>query len=293
MHDNPTGLFLCNFLNGLASSLFLLLSALTYSSAGISPWPTRVCKKIFKLRFTNILIFLQLYNWTCQWVTSTDCRAQILHISRHCLWHEHYREIHVSEYSSLDYSNCQFISCLFSLSTSQHACFSCPNEACAGGGGEENKYIRLHVAGASEATTISSGDFTCYHCGTQLAEDVSLRTLASKYKMPILAKATQKVNQYVICFKISWNFTWCPREPCVCQRVHYLLSFRVDTRLWVWWCVMSCVREWGWEGATLSLVYQCTSWLKVHNNPSSVLRLRYISRYCHVLYTACFELKCR
>ena len=65
-------------------------------------------------------------------------------------------------------------------SASQHACFSCPNEVCAGGGGEENKYIRLHVAGASEATTISGGDFTCYHCGTQLTEDVSLRALASK-----------------------------------------------------------------------------------------------------------------
>lgn len=70
---------------------------------------------------------------------------------------------------------------LFAFS-SQHACFSCPNEACAGGGGEENKYIRLHVAGASEATTVSrsSGDFTCYHCGTQLTEDVSLRALSSK-----------------------------------------------------------------------------------------------------------------
>ena len=75
---------------------------------------------------------------------------------------------------------------LFSIpSASQHACFSCPNEACTGGGGgeEENRYIRLHVAGASEATTISCGDFTCYHCGTQLTEDVSLRALASKNKL--------------------------------------------------------------------------------------------------------------
>lgn len=53
-------------------------------------------------------------------------------------------------------------------------------EGCAGGG-EENRYIRLHVAGASEATTIRNGDFTCCYCGAQLVEDVSLRTLASKY----------------------------------------------------------------------------------------------------------------
>ena len=63
---------------------------------------------------------------------------------------------------------------------SQHACYSCPNESCARGDREENRYIRLHVAGASEAMTISSGDFTCYNCGTQLVENVSLRTLASK-----------------------------------------------------------------------------------------------------------------
>ena len=63
---------------------------------------------------------------------------------------------------------------------SQHACFSCPNQSCGRGDKEENKYIRLHVAGASEATTISGGQFNCYCCGTQLVEDISLRTLASK-----------------------------------------------------------------------------------------------------------------
>ena len=63
---------------------------------------------------------------------------------------------------------------------SQHACFSCPNESCAGGDKEENKYIRLHETGASEATTIAGGQFTCYYCGAQLVEDIGLRTLASK-----------------------------------------------------------------------------------------------------------------
>lgn len=37
-----TGLLLCNFLNGLASSFLLLFSTLTYSSTGVSAWPTRV-----------------------------------------------------------------------------------------------------------------------------------------------------------------------------------------------------------------------------------------------------------
>ena len=45
------------------------------------------------------------------------------------------------------------------------------------------------MAGASEATTISNGDFTCYHCGTQLTEDVSLRTLASKNNSPRFAQS--------------------------------------------------------------------------------------------------------
>ena len=38
---------------------------------------------------------------------------------------------------------------------SQSACFYCPMAGCAGGGeGIQNQYIRLHVAGATESTTI-------------------------------------------------------------------------------------------------------------------------------------------
>jgi len=38
---------------------------------------------------------------------------------------------------------------------SQSACFYCPMDGCVGGGeGIQNQYIRLHVAGATESTTI-------------------------------------------------------------------------------------------------------------------------------------------
>lgn len=78
-------------------------------------------------------------------------------------------------------------------------------DGCAGGGeGIQNQYIRLHVAGATESTTIRCvcvcacvhacvtvrrfrsifvsyrNDFTCYHCGTTLVEDVAYRTLAGE-----------------------------------------------------------------------------------------------------------------
>ena len=36
---------------------------------------------------------------------------------------------------------------------SQSACFYCPREGCEGGG-EGSRYIRLHVAGATESATI-------------------------------------------------------------------------------------------------------------------------------------------
>ena len=42
--------------------------------------------------------------------------------------------------------------CVF-MFHSQSACFYCPREGCEGGG-EGSRYIRLHVAGATESATI-------------------------------------------------------------------------------------------------------------------------------------------
>lgn len=56
----------------------------------------------------------------------------------------------------------------------QNASFHCLSEGCTGG---NEQYIRLHVAGSTEARTIR-GDFCCHYCGGQLVEDVSQRTLA-------------------------------------------------------------------------------------------------------------------
>lgn len=57
----------------------------------------------------------------------------------------------------------------------ESAVFSCLNESC-NDEMSKNVYISVHVAGASEASTVG-GEFTCYTCGSQLVEDVSCRTL--------------------------------------------------------------------------------------------------------------------
>jgi len=57
----------------------------------------------------------------------------------------------------------------------QSASFQCPQEDCVGGG----DFIRLHVAGASEASTIRS-DFYCAVCGYKLEENMKYRSLGGK-----------------------------------------------------------------------------------------------------------------
>ncbi len=69
----------------------------------------------------------------------------------------------------------------------ENAVFSCPTEGCCDGKTSNSTYISVHVAGASEATTVGQ-EFTCYTCGSQLVEDVSCRTLAG-YDMLIVRVA--------------------------------------------------------------------------------------------------------
>ena len=64
--------------------------------------------------------------------------------------------------------------CIYTYS--QSASFRCPQEECVGNG----DFIRLHVAGASEATTIRN-DLNCVACGHKLEEDVKYRNLGSTY----------------------------------------------------------------------------------------------------------------
>ena len=66
-------------------------------------------------------------------------------------------------------------------SHSESACYYCTMEECEGAR-EENRYIRLHVAGTSEASVVRS-DFTCLICGSALAEDVAFRTLSSELRL--------------------------------------------------------------------------------------------------------------
>ena len=60
----------------------------------------------------------------------------------------------------------------------QCACFYCSRDGCEGGRGE-SRYVRLHVAGTSEASTVRA-DVSCKMCGSALIEDIALRTLASE-----------------------------------------------------------------------------------------------------------------
>ena len=96
--------------------------------------------------------------------------------------------------------------------SSQSACFYCTTEGCEGGR-SEHRYIRLHVAGTTESSTIRwaisshpspltshpspvnhhahlihshRNDFSCHVCGSALVEDVSFRTLASASPTPLL-----------------------------------------------------------------------------------------------------------
>ena len=59
---------------------------------------------------------------------------------------------------------------------SQSASFRCPHEKCAGNG----DFIRLHVVGASEASTMRN-DLHCMVCGHKLEEDVKYRILGGKF----------------------------------------------------------------------------------------------------------------
>jgi len=54
------------------------------------------------------------------------------------------------------------------------ACFRCLREGCP----DNQRYIRLHTAGATEAMTMQ--DTSCYHCGHKLTEEVSQRILAGQ-----------------------------------------------------------------------------------------------------------------
>ena len=65
--------------------------------------------------------------------------------------------------------NIQYI---INIPHSQSASFRCPREKCAGNG----DFIRLHVAGASEASTMRN-DLNCMVCGHKLEENVKYRTL--------------------------------------------------------------------------------------------------------------------
>ncbi|CAI8045322.1 Minichromosome maintenance domain-containing protein 2, partial [Geodia barretti] len=58
----------------------------------------------------------------------------------------------------------------------QSACFHCPVEGCSGRG---SHYVRLHVAGSSEAATVRPS-VHCHICSSPLTEDLSLRTIAHK-----------------------------------------------------------------------------------------------------------------
>lgn len=60
----------------------------------------------------------------------------------------------------------------------QCACFYCSRDDCEGGR-EDNRYIRLHVAGTSEANTVRN-NLECEVCGSPLVEDIAFRTLASE-----------------------------------------------------------------------------------------------------------------
>ena len=57
----------------------------------------------------------------------------------------------------------------------QSASFRCPQEDCVGDG----DFIRLHVAGASEASTIRS-DLYCAVCGHKLEENMKHRSLGGQ-----------------------------------------------------------------------------------------------------------------
>ena len=65
---------------------------------------------------------------------------------------------------------------LISIIFREHAVFSCPTEGCGDGEDGSNYYVSVHVAGASEASTVGK-EWICFTCGAQLTEKLSCRQL--------------------------------------------------------------------------------------------------------------------
>ncbi|XP_065894545.1 minichromosome maintenance domain-containing protein 2-like isoform X2 [Dysidea avara] len=71
----------------------------------------------------------------------------------------------------------------------QSASFRCPQEDCLGDG----DFIRLHVAGASEASTIRS-DLYCAVCGHKLKENMKYRSLGDKLVINMILVSSLHIN---------------------------------------------------------------------------------------------------